>query len=180
MNGGALLEPQQAAGDAQAAEVDTGEGPPAAPTPPADPATTACGYRDRADLPDMPGYALRRSIDAAHGGEAVTAVRFDREGRRLASAGGDATAAIWDAETGELLHRLKGHAAGISGERRKGGRGAVPRRVACCIARPSSTRAISAALQTWPGRPTAASWPPHPTTTRCACGTPPAASACAT
>ena len=73
------------------------------------------GPRARDDLPDLPGYHVAHSLEGAHGGAAVTAVRFDRAGRRLASAGGDGSAAIWDADTGRLLHRLKGHAGGISG-----------------------------------------------------------------
>lgn len=70
-------------------------------------------WRDRSDLPDAP-YGLLHSL-VAHGGKAVTAVQFDAAGHRLASAGADGTAAIWDPRTGQLLHRLAGHKGGISG-----------------------------------------------------------------
>lgn len=65
-------------------------------------------------MPDAP-YRLLHSFTSAHGGRAVNSVRFDPSGRRLASGGSDGTAAIWDPRSGALLHRLKGHSAGISG-----------------------------------------------------------------
>lgn len=72
-------------------------------------------YAPKEDLPDA-SYRLLHNLSDAHGGGAVTSVRFDRPGRRLASGGSDGTAAIWDVDSGKLLHRLKGHTAGISGE----------------------------------------------------------------
>lgn len=83
-------------------------------------------YRPRDDLPDLPGYRLRHTLRGhgrrssgagmSDGKVAVTSVRFDGEGKRLASASNDGTAMIWDTDTGELLQTLKGHIAGISGE----------------------------------------------------------------
>ena len=70
-------------------------------------------WRDRSDLTDAP-YGLLHSL-VAHGGKAVTAVQFDAAGQRVASAGADGTAAIWDPRTGQLLHRLAGHEGGLSG-----------------------------------------------------------------
>lgn len=98
-------------------------------------------YRPRDDLPDA-GYRLRCTVAAPHGEDgAVTAVRFDPEARRLASAGTDGTAAIWDAEDGSELHRLRGHAAGISGG--AAGPGAPPAILAPAIATPSrSARSV--------------------------------------
>lgn len=70
-------------------------------------------YRELPQVPDAP-YRLLHSLSNAHGGQAVNSVRFDPTGRRLASGGSDGTAAIWDPQSGVLLHRLKGHTAGIS------------------------------------------------------------------
>jgi WD40 repeat protein/tRNA A-37 threonylcarbamoyl transferase component Bud32 len=50
---------------------------------------------------------------AGHTGS-VTAVCFSPDGRRLASAGGEALL-LWDARTGKLLKTLKGHSAAITG-----------------------------------------------------------------
>ena len=85
-------------------------------------------WRAREDLPDMPGYCLRHTL-SGHGGKAVTAVRFDRPGRRLASGGADGTAAIWDVDSGKMLHMLQGHKAGVSGARCCG----------CCCLSPSGS-----------------------------------------
>lgn len=138
-------------------------------------------YRARDDLPDMPGYGLRCAIDQAHRGQAVTAVRFSPDGRSLASAGSDGTAAIWDTASGQLLQRLEAHKRGISGGRRQN----ASRTAARCSAPPtrgallSSLCASTRTVQTLPGPPTAATWPPPRTTLLCACGTPPAGTACA-
>src|SRR5205807_5274330 len=41
--------------------------------------------------------------------KAITDMAFSPDGRRLASASGDATVRIWDAAAGKELHTLKGH-----------------------------------------------------------------------
>lgn len=41
--------------------------------------------------------------------DAALSLAFDRSGRRLASASADKTAIVWDARSGQPLHRLEGH-----------------------------------------------------------------------
>jgi WD40 repeat protein len=52
-------------------------------------------------------HADLRTLTAHAGG--VTAVTYSPDGTRLASAGWDRTAKIWNADTGRLLYTLKGH-----------------------------------------------------------------------
>jgi WD40 repeat protein len=47
--------------------------------------------------------------------DAVLAVRFTPDGRRLASAGFDRSVCIWDAATSQLLHTMRGHTDTIYG-----------------------------------------------------------------
>jgi WD40 repeat protein/transcriptional regulator with XRE-family HTH domain len=60
--------------------------------------------------------ALHRSIPEArvlfvlHHGAKVWEVAYSPDGKRIATTGGDKTAKIWDANTGELLMTLTGHA----------------------------------------------------------------------
>lgn len=77
-------------------------------------------------MPDAP-YRLLHALGNAHSGQSVNSVRFNWSGQRLASGGSDGTAAIWDSKSGALVHRLKGHSAGISG---RGCESRVGRRVA--------------------------------------------------
>lgn len=81
------------------------------------PLPTHAQYRDRPDLPDMPGYPLRHTLrpPGSGSGTAVACVRFDPAGHRLASGSNDRMAYIWDVDTGALLHTLEGHLDGISG-----------------------------------------------------------------
>ena len=90
-------------------------------------------YQARDDLRDAPGYRLLHSMSGAHGGGAVTSLRFDRAGLRLASGGTDGTAAIWDVDSGRELHRLRGHTSGISGRvlSESGGRCSLVEKRAC-------------------------------------------------
>jgi WD40 repeat protein len=43
----------------------------------------------------------------------VTCVIFSSDGKRLATGGTDHTARVWDAETGQQLLRLEGHASAV-------------------------------------------------------------------
>jgi WD40 repeat protein/serine/threonine protein kinase len=45
----------------------------------------------------------------------VADVAWSADGKRLASAGGDNTVRIWEAESGQLLHTLRGHTVAVSG-----------------------------------------------------------------
>jgi WD40 repeat protein len=53
--------------------------------------------------------------DQADHTKAVTGVAFSPEGRRLATAGWDKKARVWDPATGERLRTLTGHADGVWG-----------------------------------------------------------------
>lgn len=160
--------------------------------------------RELPQVPDAP-YRLLHSLSNAHGGQAVNSVRFDPTGRRLASGGSDGTAAIWDPQSGVLLHRLKGHTAGISGTgwcAWRAGRALSHMRhggLKSCSEKCKATRRLEGATgcllphtarplliqlplptfpQTWPGRTTAAMSPPPRMTRRCASGMPRLAPAC--
>ena len=45
----------------------------------------------------------------------VNAVAFSPDGKRLATASGDQTAKVWDAESGKELRTLRGHSSGVDG-----------------------------------------------------------------
>src|SRR5580704_4253398 len=47
--------------------------------------------------------------------EAVHQVRFSADGKRLATAGDDAVAILWDAATGKKVYTLKGHINAVWG-----------------------------------------------------------------
>jgi hypothetical protein len=132
-------------------------------------------------LPDMPGYRLRHTLRGPGGGSetAVACVRFDQAGRRLASGGNDGTAYIWNVDTGELLHTLKGHRGGISGGLDATSRGSIlGHPVVPCSMHPSGL-SLCATMQMWLGRLMDATWPQPQTTPRCECGTLPPEPACA-
>ena len=56
----------------------------------------------------MPRPARNSSLSGAHA-DAVNAVAFSPDGKRLASASEDGTVKVWDAQTGQELLTLKGH-----------------------------------------------------------------------
>jgi WD40 repeat protein len=45
--------------------------------------------------------------------DAVTAVAFSADGKRMLSCGYDRTVRLWDVETGEVLHSFAGHEADV-------------------------------------------------------------------
>ena len=50
---------------------------------------------------------------AGHGSP-VRAIAYSKDGKYIASASGDRTAGVWDAQTGELVLRLRGHGDGVT------------------------------------------------------------------
>jgi WD40 repeat protein len=56
-----------------------------------------------------PGPPARAPLLTLRHADAVTRVRFSPDGRQLATASADKTAAVWDAATGQRRHTLKGH-----------------------------------------------------------------------
>jgi WD40 repeat protein len=49
-----------------------------------------------------------------HGDNGISAVAISADGSLIATGGWDNTAKIWDAATGELLHKLEGHTSGVT------------------------------------------------------------------
>ena len=61
-------------------------------------------YRAREDLPNAPGFGLRSTLNGHT--DIVTSVRFTPDGRKIGSGSADATAKVWDVETGGVLSNL--------------------------------------------------------------------------
>jgi WD40 repeat protein len=55
-----------------------------------------------------------RGLDAIKDLARAGCVEFSRDGQRIASASGDKTIEVWDASTGRLLDRLKGHTSWVT------------------------------------------------------------------
>lgn len=68
---------------------------------------TSSDYRDRSDVPSFSGFSCTATLTGHE--RAVTTVKFSHEGTKICSGSADNTARIWDLETGECLHTLKGH-----------------------------------------------------------------------
>jgi WD40 repeat protein len=90
-------------GDARSNGVDAPETDAAEPMQEEAPA-----WDSRQDLPAMSSYQLLHKL-TGHAG-AIASVKFSKMGGLLASASADKTAKIWDAQSGQLLRTLKGHA----------------------------------------------------------------------
>ncbi|KZV94404.1 WD40 repeat-like protein [Exidia glandulosa HHB12029] len=62
---------------------------------------------------DADSGALRLGPIAAHNGKGLNFIAYSRNGTRIATAGDDTRAVLWDANTGVALHEMVGHTAPV-------------------------------------------------------------------
>jgi WD40 repeat protein len=72
----------------------------------------ACGFQGSS--PKIWDIRTGQVVLSLNHGETVWTVSFSPDGQRLAS-GGDSTVRVWDAQTGQAIHTLRGHTAAIYG-----------------------------------------------------------------
>jgi len=69
-------------------------------------------YRDRADLPDAPGFSVSATLTGHT--DSVPAVKFSLDGRKVASGSADSTAKVWDVEQHTILNSFSQHSHSIT------------------------------------------------------------------